>query len=151
MDTSVETGPQDSYSNSYRQYRLSRAAIEISGDMPKDVYEEVLYASFDLDARSLDDRTLPYLLTIGFIETTLNIDHVNALSQRDTVPETIVFTTRDEKGRVVSIREFGELKFRSSSCGYAKPAKIERPLHKIVYAGTLLSAEYFPVERDSEV
>lgn len=127
-------------------HRLSRAAVSLNGTFSQYVANEILYAAFDLDARALDDKQNPYLLTIGFIETAANIAEVNAMAQRDFVPESITFTTRDQKNSIVSIRTFTNLKFRSSAVGYAVPAHDERPVHKIVYSATLESAEYFPAE-----
>lgn len=127
-------------------HRLSRAAVSLNGDFSQYIANEILYAAFDLDARALDDKMNPYLLTIGFIETAANIAEVNAMAQRDFVPESITFTTRDQKNSIVSIRTFTNLKFRSSAVGYAVHANDERPVHKIIYTATLESAEYFPSE-----
>lgn len=127
-------------------HRLSRANVSLNGDFSQQIANEILYAAFDLDARALDDKLNPYLLTIGFIETSVNIAEVNAMAQRDYVPESITFTTRNQENRIVSVRTFSGLKFRSSAVGYAVHANDERPVHKIVYTATLESAEYFPSE-----
>jgi len=127
-------------------HRLSRAAVSLNGSFSQYIAHEILYAAFDLDARAMDEKQNPYLLTIGFLETAVNIAEVNAMAQRDYVPEFITFTTRDQKNSIVSIRTFTNLKFRSSAAGYAVHAKEERPVHKIVYTATLSEAQYFPAE-----
>lgn len=127
-------------------HRLSRAAVSLNGDFSQYIANEILYAAFDLDARALDDKQNPYLLTIGFIETAANIAEVNAMAQRDYVPESITFTTRNQTNSIVSIRTFSNLKFRSSAVGYAVHANDERPVHKIIYTATLVDSQYFPSE-----
>lgn len=131
-----------------QNHRLGRNEFKVRGDLMPNVARNIFYASLDLDGRFKDDRQREYLLTIGMIETALNIEDVNHYASGNNVPETLVLETYNGE-RLVSARTFAKLKFRSSSISYSQTGREERPIHKCVYEGTLVESKYFQTYPES--